>query len=176
MKKTLFIDRDGCLIEEPGAFNPKNPRDENWVPYQVDTLEKLSFMTGVFESLQKLKNAGYKLVLISNQDGRGTSVFPEEAFMKVHEEMMKEFKEKGIEFDREFICPHFLEDDCLCRKPKISPELKKYLESEDINWSQSFLIGDRESDLQLAKNMGCKAIQISSRKPWPLIAKEILTS
>ena len=104
--KVLFIDRDGTIIEEP--------EDK-----QIDSLEKLEFISGAISSLKILQKSGYRLVMVSNQDGCGTASFPQENFEKPQEKILSILKSEGIVFDEIYICPHFLKDNCLCRKPKI---------------------------------------------------------
>lgn len=140
-QKYAFLDRDGALIYEP-------PDD-----FQIDSLEKLFILPGVISGLKKLTSNGYKLVLISNQDGLGTNSFPKENFKTPQKEMLKIFAENDITFDQIFICPHFPEDNCECRKPKIGM-VEKFLSENNIDKNNSFMYGDRESDRKFAKNIG----------------------
>lgn len=159
MKKFAFIDRDGCLVEEP--------HDE-----QVDALAKIRLLPGVIPALLRLKGAGYTFILVSNQDGLGTSSFPQESFDESHEFIMRLFKSQGVEFAEELICPHFEGDGCGCRKPKVGL-LLPFL--HDVSWDResSFVVGDRPSDLELAKNMGLRGFQVGPL-PWKDIASTIL--
>src|ERR1700676_786166 len=100
---TLFIDRDGTLIEEPADG-------------QVDSLEKVRFMPGVFAALSQLQRHGYGLVIVTNQDGLGTSSYPQAAYDLVQEFMLNAFASQGVEFDAVFVCPHRPEESCTCRK------------------------------------------------------------
>ena len=102
---TLFIDRDGTLVEEPA--------DE-----QVDALDKIRFVPGVFAALGELGRAGYQLVMVSNQDGLGTSRFPRADFERCQEFILRAFASQGIHFQAICICPHLVSDQCECRKPK----------------------------------------------------------
>ncbi len=144
MIKTLFIDRDGTILKEP--------EDE-----QIDSLEKLQFMPMAISSLRKIVEMGYKLVLISNQDGLGTESFPEKNFRPAQDKMLDILSSEGIHFDEIFIDHHLPEDQHPNRKPGIGM-LKEYLLNPDLDLGQSFTIGDRYTDVLLAKNIGCKAI------------------
>jgi imidazoleglycerol-phosphate dehydratase/histidinol-phosphatase len=148
MKKVLFIDRDGTLIVEP--------QDD----FQVDTLEKLEFIPGVFRNLYQIKkNLDYELVIVSNQDGLGTPGYPEEAFRLVQQKMLKAFKNEDIVFNDILIDRSFPADNAPTRKPKTGL-LSKYMQG-DYDLSNSYVIGDRETDVELAKNLGAKAIFFS---------------
>ncbi len=157
LNKIAFIDRDGTLIYEPQDT------------YQIDTLEKLKILPGAIESLRRIQNNGYKLVLVSNQDGLGTPSFPAEAFEAVENALLDILKKQGITFYRIFTCPHLPEDNCICRKPKTGL-LDDFLNEEPIDYEKSFFVGDRESDMELAKNIGVRAYQIETNTPFPRIA------
>lgn len=159
-KKYLFIDRDGTLIEEPADF-------------QVDSIAKFKLLPDVIPSLLKLKNAGFHFVMVSNQDGLGTASFPTEHFESVHLLMLDIFKSQGIEFEDIKICPHFQHQNCLCRKPNLGLVVD-YLKNEQINFEQSFVIGDRQTDMELAKNMGIVGILISKENNWNQITEHLL--
>ncbi len=138
--RVLFIDRDGTLVEEPP--------DE-----QVDSLQKIRLLPGVIPALLELKRAGYRFVLVSNQDGLGSETFPEPAFREPQDFLRRLFASQGIEFDAEFFCPHRPADGCECRKPRTGL-LDAYLREHPIDPRHSYVIGDRETDLQLAANLG----------------------
>jgi len=152
MKKVLFIDRDGTMIAEPP------------VDLQVDSLEKLEFLPYAISSLKRLQDYGYELVMVTNQDGRGTSSFPEEDFQKPHQKMLKTLANEGIKFAEIFIDDSFAQDKSPNRKPNTGL-LTNYLISNLIDLHNSYTIGDRETDVQLAANLGCKAIFFSDRNP-----------
>ena len=144
-QRLLFIDRDGTLIEEP--------QDE-----QIDSFNKLKFTQGVFRNLTFISaHLDYKLVMVSNQDGLGTPSFPEDTFWPVHNFILQTLESEGITFDDQLIDRHFPEDNSPMRKPGTGM-LKKYLDNSDYDIAHSWVIGDRESDAQLAENMGCKSL------------------
>lgn len=141
--KYAFLDRDGALIYEP-------PDD-----FQVDSLEKLFILPGVISGLKKLLADGYKLIMVSNQNGVGNDRFPQENFAIPHSRMLEIFKANGIEFEKIFICPHLPEVGCDCRKPKLGL-VKKFLAANEIDKNNSFMYGDRDTDNEFAKNIGIK--------------------
>ncbi len=139
-RRVLFLDRDGTLIIEP--------EDK-----QIDSFEKLELVEGVIPALLQLKAAGYEFVIVSNQDGLGTASNPFENFQPPHDKMLSLFASQGIGFAAEHIDPHFESDDSPNRKPGIGM-LLDYLKSGDLDLKDSWVIGDRETDMQLAENMG----------------------
>ena len=148
MKKVLFIDRDGTLIVEPD--------DE-----QVDSLEKLEFYPKVFQNLSKIANElEYELVMVTNQDGLGTASFPEETFWPVQNKIIQAFSNEGVVFSEILIDRSFPHENLPTRKPGTAM-LSHYLKG-DYDLKNSFVIGDRITDIQLAHNMGCKAILLSN--------------
>ncbi len=149
MKKVLFIDRDGTILTEP--------EDK-----QLDHIDKTGFLPGVICNLKKIASLDYELVMASNQDGLGTSSFPEEDFWPVQNMMLKTLKSEGIEFDDILIDPTMPHENAPTRKPGIAM-FGKYLQG-DYDLSASFVIGDRVTDAQLAENLGCKSIIIGSDK------------
>jgi imidazoleglycerol-phosphate dehydratase/histidinol-phosphatase len=162
--KVLFIDRDGTLIEEPA--------DE-----QVDSLSKVRFLPGVFASLQQLVAAGYRLVMVTNQDGLGTASFPRADFEPAQALVVDTLASQGIAFDAIFICPHKPADACGCRKPKVGI-LGDYLARTTVDLAASAVIGDRETDLQLARNLGVRGLLVrkdgEASQTWPAVAAELL--
>jgi len=154
MKKALFIDRDGTLIIEPP------------ITYQVDTLEQMEFLPSVFRNLYFIqKNLDYELVIVTNQDGLGRPEYPQERFDLIQGKMLECFNNEGIIFDDILIDKSFPEENLPTRKPGIGL-LSHYLNAEEYDLANSFVIGDRLSDIQLAKNLGAQGILLgdASRK------------
>ena len=147
MKKALFIDRDGTIIVEPP------------VTEQVDTLEQLEYLPGVIGSLASIAELDYELVIASNQDGLGTESNPEDRFWMIHNKMLDTLKGEGIIFDDQLIDPHYASDNHPNRKPGTGM-FGKYMSGE-YDLAASYVIGDRLTDVQLAQNLGAKAILIT---------------
>ena len=147
MKKALFIDRDGTILREPA--------DE-----QIDSFGKMEFVAGAISALRSMAALGYEKVLVSNQDGLGTASFPEDTFIPVHEKMLGILAGEGFVFDEQLIDRHFPEDDAPTRKPGTGM-FGPYLDG-DYDLAACYVIGDRESDRQLAENLGCRFLKIDS--------------
>lgn len=160
MKKILFIDRDGTLIEEPSDF-------------QVDRLNKIRLCANVIPALRALVKADYQLVMVSNQDGLGTTSFPLDDFQICQNFIQDLFASQGIPFSNIFICPHRETDRCLCRKPKTGL-LDDFLKGTDIDKKKSWMIGDRDTDRQLADNLGIAYLPVNEQNGWQEIAQTIL--
>jgi imidazoleglycerol-phosphate dehydratase / histidinol-phosphatase len=163
-RRILFLDRDGTLNEEVA--------DE-----QIDSLAKIRLMPGVIAALLDLKQAGFAFVMVTNQDGLGTASFSRESFDLAHRFILDLFSSQGIEFEAVLLCPHFKRDDCLCRKPKLGM-LEEFLGANDIDKAHSFMIGDRDTDLEFAANLGVQGMRIAlagrAEETWPAIAARIL--
>ncbi|AWK05973.1 bifunctional histidinol-phosphatase/imidazoleglycerol-phosphate dehydratase [Flavobacterium crocinum] len=145
MKKVLFIDRDGTIVLEP----------EN---YQLDSLEKLEFYPKAFQYLAKIANElDYELAMVTNQDGLGTDSFPENTFWPTQNFILKAFENEGVVFDEIFVDRSFPEENAPTRKPRTGM-LTKYLNNPEYDLENSFVLGDRLTDVELAKNLGAKAI------------------
>ena len=148
MKKVLFIDRDGTMIREP--------EDE-----QIDSFAKLEFYPGALFYLSKIANElDFELVMVTNQDGLGTEAFPEESFHPVHDFIVKTFANEGVVFSKQYIDRSFPKDNSPDRKPRTGL-LQGYF-SDDYDLTNSFVIGDRFTDIELAKNLGAKGIFINN--------------
>ena len=162
MKRILFIDRDGTLVEEPF--------DE-----QVDSLEKIRFKPGVFRWLSFLREkTDFLFVMVSNQDGLGTDAFPEDTFWPAHNFILETLKGEGITFDDILIDPHFPEDNAPTRKPNTGL-VEKYMRDPEYDIANSYVIGDRETDARFAQNIGCKALILGSSDLSPLSHPSPLT-
>ena len=158
MKKVLFIDRDGVLIIEPP--------DE-----QIDSLEKLEFYPGVFNGLAKIaRDTDYELVMVTNQDGLGTDTFPENTFWPAHNKLLKSLQNEGIKFSQVFIDRSFPKENKPTRKPGTGM-LTQYF-SPEYDLKNSYVIGDRLTDVELAKNLGAKGILINNGS----LLEKLLTS
>ena len=150
MKKILFIDRDGTLALEPSD-------------YQLDSLEKLIFYPGVFTYLGKIaEEMNFELVMVTNQDGLGTDSFPENTFLPTHNFLLKSLENEGVVFDEILIDKSFPEDNLPTRKPKTGL-LNKYLDAKKYDLKNSFVIGDRLTDMELALNLGSKGIYLFNK-------------
>lgn len=151
-KRVLFIDRDGTLVIEPP------------VDYQLDSFEKLEFYPKVIRNLWFIRTKlDFAFVMVTNQDGLGTASFPEETFWPVHRLLMKTLEGEGITFDAACIDRSLPEDNAPTRKPRTGM-LKHYLDNSDYDLAHSFVIGDRPTDVELAKNLGCRAIFMQEDK------------
>ncbi|MBQ9671345.1 MAG: bifunctional histidinol-phosphatase/imidazoleglycerol-phosphate dehydratase HisB [Prevotella sp.] len=160
MKRILFIDRDGTLVEEP--------HDE-----QVDALEKIRFTRGMFSNLALLRQkTDFLFVMVSNQDGLGTPSFPENTFWPAHNFILQALEGEGITFDDILIDRHFPEDNAPTRKPQTGL-VEKYMNRPDLyDIAGSYIIGDRETDAQFARNIGCKSLILGrDGMTWDKIAE-----
>ena len=160
MKKAIFVDRDGTLLREPA--------DE-----QIDSLEKVEFVPGAISGLKALTGLGYELVMASNQDGLGTPAFPEDSFWPAQNLLLKTLEGEGVRFDDILIDPSFPEEDSPNRKPRTGM-FGKYLDGS-YDLSASWVIGDRETDLELARNLGAKGLQLGQMS-WADIVETIRSS
>ncbi len=159
MKKVLFIDQDGTLVAEP---------KEN---YQLDSWWKLKFLPGVIRNLSKIcSEMDYELVLVTNQDGLGTEVFPEEPFLSIHRFILETLQQEGIRFSQVCIDRSFPQDNAPTRKPATGM-LTNYL-GEEYDLEKSFVIGDRPTDIQLAYNLGAKGIYIKSEFGYNMLEED----
>ncbi|MFN8309719.1 MAG: histidinol-phosphatase [Chitinophagales bacterium] len=145
-KKVLFIDRDGTLILETHNF-------------KIDAPDQIVYYPDIFPWLTKIAEMGFELVLVTNQDGLGTPEFPDEPFFSTHKMIMNSFTEKGIHFSKEFIDRTFPEDNQPTRKPGTGMLTEYFSEAYDL--PNSYVIGDRITDVMLAKNLGCQCFWLN---------------
>jgi imidazoleglycerol-phosphate dehydratase/histidinol-phosphatase len=164
--KILFIDRDGTLIHEPDDF-------------QVDRLDKVRLVDKAIPALLEVARHGYRLVMVSNQDGLGTDSFPQEDFDGPHALVMSIFESQGVNFDEVFVCPHLPEENCECRKPRTGL-LTRFLAASDIDLGASAVIGDRQTDMELAERIGVQGILVNCADrdalTWPQIVNRLCHS
>ena len=149
--KYAFIDRDGTLIKETS--------DE-----RIDSIEKLVFVPGVIDGLSKLIKEGYSLIMVTNQYDLDTPIFPMERFIKPHFLPLDKLRKEKINFEAVFICPHEENSACECQKPKTGLFDQSFLEK--VKNSKSIVIGDRDTDLQFAENLGINGHKIDEDKGW----------
>jgi imidazoleglycerol-phosphate dehydratase/histidinol-phosphatase len=160
-RRILFLDRDGTLIEEPADC-------------QIDSLDKFRLVEGVIPALLRLKSAGYAFVMVSNQDGLGSDSFPRAAFEPPQRLLLEILASQGISFEAIHIDPHFEHENQPTRKPGIGM-LLDYLRAGDLDFELSAVIGDRETDLQLARNLGVRGFRIGpGHDDWAAIAHRIV--
>ncbi|KAB8317079.1 bifunctional histidinol-phosphatase/imidazoleglycerol-phosphate dehydratase HisB [Tolypothrix campylonemoides VB511288] len=157
----LFVDRDGTLIEEPADF-------------QIDAYEKLRFVEGVIPAMLKLRDAGWQFVIVSNQDGLGTDAYPQATFDGPHALMMQVFESQGIRFRDVLIDRSFPADNAPTRKPQLGL-VTPLLKDRSIDWARSAMVGDRDTDIRFADNLGIRGFKLRSPQfggewDWPGIA------
>jgi imidazoleglycerol-phosphate dehydratase/histidinol-phosphatase len=160
------VDRDGTLIEEPPD-------------QQVDALEKIRLVPQVVPAMLGLRDAGFRFVMVSNQDGLGTAAFPQDAFDRCQDHVIALFASQGIAFDRVFVCPHTADERCACRKPRAGL-LTRYLAENTLDLERSAVVGDRETDLELAQNIGVRGYLLRRADgyecTWPGVAEQLLST
>src|SRR5258705_11517648 len=149
-KRILFIDRDGVLIKEAPPT------------YQIDSFDKLQFYPGVFTYLGKIAaELNFELIMVTNQDGLGTEIYPEKDFLTIQSFILNTLSNEGIKFAEVFVDKTFAKDNAPTRKPGIAM-LTKFINNPEYDLANSFVIGDRITDVQLAKNLGCKAFWLNN--------------
>ena len=160
--RIAFVDRDGTLIEEPP--------DE-----QVDSIAKLRLARGVVPALRRLLDGGFELVIVSNQDGLGSDTFPEADYRIPHQFLLRLLSSQGIEFAHTFVCPHRAGDGCDCRKPRTGL-VNAFMRERPVDRDASVMIGDRDTDLQFADNLGVRGFCVEAGNPdsWRQVARQIL--
>ncbi|OIO53527.1 hypothetical protein AUJ46_05005 [Candidatus Peregrinibacteria bacterium CG1_02_54_53] len=157
--KIAFLDRDGTLIWEPPETK------------QVDSIEKLRILPGVVEGLRSLQSDGFDLVLVSNQDGIGSSSFPTESFEAPQKEFLSQLEKEDVTFRSVFICPHKEAEKCSCRKPKTGL-VDAFLQEEKVDLAASLMIGDRETDRAFAESIGVRFVSMETNGRFSRFAAE----
>jgi imidazoleglycerol-phosphate dehydratase/histidinol-phosphatase len=161
--RIVFVDRDGTLCEEPA--------DE-----QVDSLEKIRLLPGVIPALLELQRIGFRFVMVTNQDGLGTASLPRDKFDLAHEFLLELFASQGIEFSAVLICPHYKHEGCACRKPAIGL-VEQFLLDNPLDKARCYMIGDRDTDLQFAANLGIQGLRVlahgGAEHTWEWIERHI---
>ncbi|ACC98271.1 Histidinol phosphatase [Elusimicrobium minutum Pei191] len=160
-KKTLFIDRDGTLIFEPIATK------------QINSLDEMFFTKGVISALKRFKQAGYSLVIVTNQDALGTPENPRKVYENINNKMFAIFASEDIFFNAVLECPHNKTDGCACRKPKTKLGVN-YIKNNPVDLENSYMIGDRDTDVEFGENLGIKSFKLTKKLGWAEIAGEIL--
>jgi len=148
--KILFVDRDGTLIEEPADF-------------QIDAYDKLRFVRGVIPALLKLRDAGFEFVIVSNQDGLGSEAYPRASFDGPNDLMLQVFESQGIVFREVLVDCSWPADNAPTRKPRLGL-VQHYLRNRGIDLDHSAMVGDRETDLQFADNLGIRGFQLRTEQ------------
>jgi imidazoleglycerol-phosphate dehydratase/histidinol-phosphatase len=162
-RKVLFVDRDGTLIVEPAD-------------QQTDTLEKLALVPEVIPAMLRLRDAGYTFVVVTNQDGLGTPAYPQAAYDQVQAKLVELFASQGLTFAEVLVCPHVPADGCLCRKPHLGL-VRGWLSSGELDAAHSAVVGDRLTDLELAKNMGLMGFRVGpAGERWSAVARALLAT
>jgi imidazoleglycerol-phosphate dehydratase/histidinol-phosphatase len=164
VQPVLFVDRDGTLIEEPAN-------------QQIDRIDQIRLLPGVIAALQAFTRAGFRLVMVTNQDGLGTERYPRAAFDAVQQFLLHLFASQGIDFDAVFVCPHFEHEACACRKP-LPGLVSEYWTQPRLDRERSVMIGDRETDLAFARNLGIRSARVrvhgSDAEQWPAVTHALL--
>lgn len=161
MKKFLFVDRDGTLI-----FEPKKTK-------QINSLEEMTFVPYVISSLKKLSDAGFELVVVTNQDALSTPKNPLKNYELINKKMFEVFAGEGVKFGGVLVCPHEAADNCACRKP--SPQMGlKFLKNKNADMSRTFMVGDRDTDVKFAQNLGITGFKLDKKTDWRKITDLIL--
>lgn len=153
LQPIAFLDRDGALIYEPTDT------------FQIDRLDLLKILDGVITGLQWLRSQGYRLVMVTNQNGLGTAAFPYKDFAAPHEQLLATLAEAGIVFERVFVCPHLPEDNCDCRKPNTTL-VDAWLSHQTFDRSRSFMYGDRDSDAEFARRLNIQFVRATTNGPF----------
>lgn len=159
--KIIFLDRDGTIIKEPP------------ITEQVNSLEELEFIPNVITSLKKLYENNFKFIIVTNQDNLGTELNPLENYEKINNKILQILESENIKIEEIFTCPHTKEDNCNCRKPKTGM-VENWLISNEFDKENSYVIGDRLTDIEFAKNLNLKGYLLNNENNWQTITDEII--
>ncbi len=159
--KIAFLDRDGTLIYEPQET------------YQINAVEEIVVLEGVMRGLKELSAAGYMLVMFTNQDGLGSTDYPQATFDTVQDEIFNLLAQEGIAFSKVFVCPHTATDGCDCRKPKTGL-VDSFITANTIDLTTSFVCGDRAADEGLAKNLGVRFVKMQTNGNFYEVIKGVI--
>lgn len=157
MQKVALIDRDATMIEEPADF-------------QIDSVDKFKLLPKTITGLKALSNLGFSLIMITNQDGLGSKGYPKESYDEIQKLLLGILESEGIFFDEIYMCPHFDSDNCQCRKPLLGMLPSKLI--QEIDRETSVVIGDRKSDLEMARNLGVRGVLIEG--DWEQVITDVI--
>lgn len=158
--RAILLDRDGTLMIDTGY--PKHPDEVRLLP-------------NALTAMRRLRDAGYRLILVSNQSGIGRGLVTPEQARAVHERLVERLAEHGLELDASYYCPHAPEDDCECRKPAPGMLLRAARE-HGLDLARSFMVGDKPGDVEAGRRAGCRGLLIRGDDDWPNVAAIILDS
>ncbi len=164
MQKYAFIDRDGTFLWEPERPEGVDPRET----FPLKSADEVRFMEGAFEGMQKLQDAGYKLVLVTNQSHLDTARHPRQIFDSVMQKMRDDLAQHGIRFAFEMVCPHGPDDGCACRKPSTGGVTEFLAGEKNVDLGNSFMFGDRDTDREFAENLGVPFVKIETNRKFVL--------
>jgi imidazoleglycerol-phosphate dehydratase/histidinol-phosphatase len=155
MKKLAILDRDGTFIWEPEKPEGVDSRET----FPLKSADEVKFLPGAIEGMRQLRDLGYTLVMATNQTFLGTEKHPQNVFDAVMEKIRVELAMHGLEFDFVMVCPHGPDDGCICRKPAVGG-LEKYLQGNTVDFENSLMFGDRDTDGEFARNLGVRFVRI----------------
>ena len=159
--KVAFIDRDGTLIVGPKLLQEEPPLYD-----EIIRIDQLQILPGVYEGLNELSDAGYTLVMVTNQKGLGSETFPLKGFEHVQRDLLRRLEKRNIRFERIFICPHLPSEECSCRKPNTGL-VDVFIQEQEIDLDASLMIGDEKTDEEFSRRIGANFIKAASNKRFP---------
>lgn len=162
MKKIAILDRDGTFIWEPEKPEGVDPRET----FPLRSVDEVRFLEGAIDGMKKLRDAGYTLVMATNQTFLGTEKHPQDVFDSVMEKIRVELAKHDIEFEFLMVCPHGPDDGCVCRKPAIGGLAGYFSKNEAIDYAHSLMFGDRDTDREFAQNLKIRFVKIETNGPF----------